>query len=111
LYEVSATAIYIGLFPRNIPKRVQEMKLLVTSCGVVGEVRTVYYPNSYLGPANVEMTLLSDEHAIITAFLVFFFSGFERTIAVFAFSCVSLRNKINFGLKTGNFKEKIKTEL
>jgi len=49
------------------------MKLSVTLCGVVGEVRTVYYPNSYLSPAHVEMLLLSDDHVTITAFLVVFF--------------------------------------
>jgi hypothetical protein len=75
MYGVSATAIYIGLFSRNIPKRVQWMKLSVTLCGVVGEVRTVHYTNSYLGPADVEMLLLSDDHVIITAFLVVFFLG------------------------------------
>jgi len=39
----------------------------------VGEFRTVCCPNSYLGPANDEMLLLSDDHVIITVFLVVFF--------------------------------------
>jgi hypothetical protein len=46
-YELSATAIYVGLFP-GISERVQQMKLSENLCGAVGEVRTVYYPNSYL---------------------------------------------------------------
>jgi hypothetical protein len=60
------------------------MKLSETLCGVVGEVRAVYYLDSYLGPANVEMSLLSNFHVIIRAFLVGF-AGFERTTAMFCF--------------------------
>jgi len=76
------------------------MKLSVTLCSVVGEIRTMYFPNSYLVPANVEMLLLPDDHVIVTAFLVFFF--YVHSTALF---CFVVWLKINFGLKTGNFKE------
>jgi hypothetical protein len=79
------------------------MKFSVTLCGVVGEVRTARYPNSYLRPANVEMLLLYNDRVIITAFLVVFFLGSRVPLQCFffvLFSYASLGGKINFGFKT-----------
>jgi hypothetical protein len=71
--------MYVGLFPRNI--RAGAIDETVGNFMRLGEVRTVYYPNSYLVPPNVEISLLSDYHVIVTAFLVAF-GGLESTTAV-----------------------------
>jgi len=81
------------------------MKLSVTLCGVVGDVRTVYCPDSYLGPANVEMLLLSDDHVIIKSFSSGFFLGSSVPLQCIVFSCACLRSKTNFGFEPVNFKK------
>jgi hypothetical protein len=60
------------------------MKLSVTVCSVVGDVKTAYYPNPYLVPTNAEMSLLSDRCVIVTAFPVAF-ARFVHTAAMFCF--------------------------
>jgi hypothetical protein len=79
--EISATGTYFSLFPQNIAKRGKIDEIFSHSMSVTGEIRTVYYSNSYLVPTNAETLLQSDDRLIVTAFLVAS-AQFEHTTAL-----------------------------